>query len=209
MKIRKTNIAGAFALIFLCAAARAQSSGNGVLKVTSFPSGANVAVDGVNSGKITPMNISLPAGAHTVTVSIPNSGWNTDSRLIVIDSAMTTDLSVTLLPSVAAGPPGPKGDKGDTGPQGPTGPEGTIADGSITTPKIADGSITAAKLAPEVVISGGSSLYNPQLLGMLRWDLLPTGKTIPVVDSPVGLAFDGTFIYVANQGSNTVTRFRP
>jgi hypothetical protein len=76
MKIRKTNIAAAFALIFLCAAARAQSSGNGVLKVTSFPSGANVAVDSVNSGKTTPMSISLPAGAHTVTVSIPNSGWN-------------------------------------------------------------------------------------------------------------------------------------
>ena len=29
------------------------------LKVTSFPSGAQVAIDGVNTGKVTPMNVSL------------------------------------------------------------------------------------------------------------------------------------------------------
>ena len=47
---------------------------NGSLKVTSFPVGANVSVEGVDSGKVTPMTINLAVGTHTVVVSIPNSG---------------------------------------------------------------------------------------------------------------------------------------
>jgi hypothetical protein len=83
----------------------------------------------------------------------------------------------------------------------------TVGDGSVTTPKIADGSVTAAKLAPGT-IAAATSQYDPQLLGMLRWDLLPTGRTIPVGNTPLALAFDGTFIYVANASSNSVTRIR-
>jgi hypothetical protein len=61
--------------------ARAQS-GNGSLKVTSFPSGARVTVDGADTGKLTPMSISLGVGDHTVVVSIPNSGWSPDTRSV-------------------------------------------------------------------------------------------------------------------------------
>ncbi len=104
------------------AALRADSS-NGALKVTSFPSGANVSVDGVDTGKVTPMSISEPVGLHTVVVSIPNSGWNPDTRTFVVVSG-NNDLSVTLLPNLAAGPMGPAGPKGDPGPQGPAGPAG-------------------------------------------------------------------------------------
>ncbi len=103
-------------------ALRADSS-NGALKVTSFPSGANVSVDGVDTGKVTPMSVSVGVGQHTVVVSIPNSGWNPDTRTFVVVSG-NNDLSVTLLPNLAAGPMGPAGPKGDPGPQGPAGPAG-------------------------------------------------------------------------------------
>jgi len=97
---------------------------NGALKVTSFPSGANVAVDGINTGKTTPMSLSLAMGDHTVVVSIPNSGWNPDTRIVTIASG-NNDLSVTLLPTLTVGPPGQKGDKGDKGYKGDTGAQGT------------------------------------------------------------------------------------
>ena len=35
---------------------------SGALKVTSFPSGAQVLVDGVDTGKVTPMSISVSEG---------------------------------------------------------------------------------------------------------------------------------------------------
>jgi hypothetical protein len=104
-------------------ALRADDDSNGALKVTSFPSGAHVAVDGVDTGKTTPMKVSLSVGPHTVVVSIPNSGWNTDTRTVEIVSGYN-DLSVTLLPALTAGPVGPPGPKGDPGPQGPAGPAG-------------------------------------------------------------------------------------
>jgi Protein of unknown function (DUF1566)/PEGA domain len=96
----------------------------GTLKVTSFPSGAQVIVDGVNTGKLTPMNISLADGDHIVTVQIPGSGWNADTRTVTIGPG-NNDLSVTLLPMTTAGPAGPKGDKGDTGDTGASGTNGT------------------------------------------------------------------------------------
>src|SRR5688572_708030 len=80
----------------------AAQTGGGSLKVTSFPSGAKVVIDGVDTVKVTPMSASLPVGDHSVTVSIPNSGWNTDSRIVTI-AAGNNDLSVTLLPIVTNG----------------------------------------------------------------------------------------------------------
>jgi hypothetical protein len=105
------------------------SAAAGTLKVTSFPTGAQVIVDGVNTGKLTPMNISLADGDHVVTVLIPNSGWNADTRTVTI-AAGNNDLSVTLLPMVTAGPPGPKGDKGDKGDRGDQGVPGADAPGA-------------------------------------------------------------------------------
>src|SRR5215204_1255695 len=95
----------------------------GTLKVTSFPSGAEVIVDGVNTGKVTPMNVSLADGDHVVIVRIPGSGWNPDTRTVTIVPG-NNDLSVTLLPTQTIGAPGPKGDTGDPGPQGPKGDPG-------------------------------------------------------------------------------------
>src|SRR6266481_7559228 len=96
---------------------------DGALKVTSFPSGASVSVDGQDTGKVTPMSISVSVGAHTVVVSIPNSSWNTDTRSVDVAQG-NNDLSVTLLPISTIGPIGPPGPRGDTGPQGPKGDTG-------------------------------------------------------------------------------------
>src|SRR3989338_3726845 len=74
---------------------------NGSLKVTSFPSGAEVIIDGVNTGKLTPMSTSLSVGDHTVTVQIRGSGWNPDTRTVTIVTG-NNDLSVTLLPNMSA-----------------------------------------------------------------------------------------------------------
>src|SRR5260370_16064573 len=121
-----TAIAVALFLLGVPVALRADSS-NGALKVTSFPSGANVSVDGVDTGKVTPMSISVAVGAHTVVVSIPNSGWNPDSRPFVV-VAGNNDLGVTLLPILTTGPPGLKGDPGPIGPPGPKGDKGDKGD---------------------------------------------------------------------------------
>src|SRR5262249_44290825 len=112
-----------FAISILTASLYAQ---NGSLKITSFPSGANVTIDGANTGKTTPANITLSVGNHTVVLSIPNSGWNPDSRTVTIIGG-SNDLSVTLLPISLTGPKGetgPQGPKGETGDQGPAGPAG-------------------------------------------------------------------------------------
>lgn len=96
---------------------------SGALKVTSFPSGAQVWVDGGSTGKVTPMSISLFVGSHTVTVQIPASGWNPETRTVNVVPG-TTELSVVLLPAASAGPPGPPGIPGPPGPKGDTGPQG-------------------------------------------------------------------------------------
>src|SRR5207302_1718598 len=108
------------ALLLTPGKARAQ---NGSLKVTSFPSGANVAVDGADTGKVTPMNITLSVGPHTVAVSVPDPEWNVDTRTVLIVSG-NNDLSVTLWPILTVGPIGPPGAPGPAGPQGPAGPPG-------------------------------------------------------------------------------------
>lgn len=116
-------ISALLALGFLASVKLQAQSGNGDLKVTSFPSGANVSIDGTDTGKVTPMSTSLAVGDHTVVVSIPNSGWNPDTRAVTIVSG-NNDLSVTLLPIVTAGPQGPQGPAGSQGPQGQQGPQG-------------------------------------------------------------------------------------
>jgi PEGA domain-containing protein len=84
--------------------AAAASAAAGSLKVTSFPSGAEVIVDGMGTGKITPMSVAVGEGEHTVTVQIPGSGWQPDTRTVTVVPG-NNDLSVTLLPSPAANHP--------------------------------------------------------------------------------------------------------
>jgi len=95
------------------------------LSVNSFPSGANVSVDGVDTRKVTPMNTEILTGQHQVSVWVPESGWKTDTRTIQIGSGKN-DLDVALLPILTAGPAGPQGLPGPVGPMGPQGPIGPM-----------------------------------------------------------------------------------
>jgi hypothetical protein len=121
MTKRRTVVAAFAAAVLLLGAGPLRAAG--ALKVTSFPSGAQVIVDGVNTGKVTPMSISLAEGDHTVTVQLPGSGWQPDTRTVTVVTG-NNDLSVTLLPVLTVGPPGPKGDKGDKGDKGEKGDRG-------------------------------------------------------------------------------------
>ena len=76
------------------------------LKVSSFPSGAKVTVDGVDTGMVTPMTIAVPEGDHVVTVSIPGSGWKAETQIVTIAAGINT-LNVTLVPTVVAPADGP------------------------------------------------------------------------------------------------------
>jgi hypothetical protein len=124
------TVVGLFALVGEAAA--------GTLKVTSFPSGAEVIVDGVNTGKVTPMNIALSEGDHLIVVQIPGSGWRPDTRTVTI-VAGNNDLSVTLLPMLTTGPQGPVGPQGLQGLQGLQGPQGPIGPTGPAGPQGAQG----------------------------------------------------------------------
>src|SRR6266404_4702196 len=111
------------ALLLMSGRARAEEEEHGRLRVTSFPTNAHVSVDGTDTGKVTPMSIRVSVGKHRVVVSMPNSGWNSDTRTVEVGEG-NNDLSVTLLPNVAVGAMGPQGPAGAQGPIGPPGPQG-------------------------------------------------------------------------------------
>lgn len=167
-------------------------SGNGSLKVTSYPSGANVSIDGVDTGKTTPMSVSVAIGEHTVVVSVPSSGWNPDTRTVTI-VAGNNDLSVTLLPALTVGPQGPPGPKGDPGPQGPPGPSGTS---NIDT--------TRSYLF-------GNFAIPPNTSQLVDWDQIQTGP-FGAYDTP-GAVQPGPWRYVAPSAGryrvSTFIRYRP
>ena len=177
---------------------------NGTLKVTSFPGGAEVLVDGVSTGKVTPMNVSLPLGDHVVVVRIAGGGWQPDTRTVTI-VAGNNDLSVTLLPTLTQGPPGPQGPPGVglnplqvailrwyqanvTGLQFPvgSGPSGVAFDGAnIWVSNRFDNTVSKLRA------SDGTNL-----------------GAFAVGSQPIGVAFDGANIWVANYASGTVTELR-
>lgn len=108
---------------FLMSVAAVQAA---TLKVDSFPAGAQVIVDGVDTRKVTPVNISVAAGTHRVTVQVPGSGWSEQTRTVTLGSGHR-EVMFTLVPSAGGGlpgPPGPAGPAGAPGPQGPSGPAG-------------------------------------------------------------------------------------
>jgi len=67
----------------------------GTLQLTSSPSGASITIDGSPSGT-TPAQRTLPAGSHSITLSL--SGYQPASFSVAITSGQTTTRSVTLTP---------------------------------------------------------------------------------------------------------------
>ena len=129
---------------------------SGMLKVTSFPSGAQVWIDGVNTGKVTPMSVSLVEGDHAVTVQLPNSGWNPDTRTVTIVPG-NNDLSVTLLPALTQGPPGPQGQQGEPGIQGPAGTSVTVVEEPAGSNCVSGGVLVSSVSGNSYVCNGTGS----------------------------------------------------
>lgn len=134
MKFLKWTLFAVAVLLLVAYAASAQTVDDGhALVITSFPDGASVLIDGVDTGKVTPMELhGIKPGMHTISVSANSQGWMTDSRTITVldlDSVTgrirDTHLSFTLMPALTTGPPGPQGPAGPAstvpGPQGPQG----------------------------------------------------------------------------------------
>ncbi len=93
------------------------------LKVTSFPSGAHVSIDGAEMRETTPLRTDLRIGKHQVLVFVADTGWSSETRTVEIASG-TNELDVTLLPILTTGPQGPAGLPGAPGPVGPKGQQG-------------------------------------------------------------------------------------
>ena len=106
---------------------------NAKLKVTSFPSGAHVSIDGEELRKVTPMTAELQPGPHQVRVFARGSGWNADAQTVQLVPG-DNELDVTLIPTVTVGPPGPQGPVGFPGAPGPPGPQGPKGDMGSTGP---------------------------------------------------------------------------
>ena len=152
-----------------------------VLKVTSYPSGAHVSVDGVDMRKVTPMSGELKVGTHQVSVFVPNSAWNPDSRTVDIVPG-NNDLSVTLLPLVTVGPPGPQGPPGPAGPMGPAGPAGPQGPVGTTGAQGPQGPAGATgpqgPAGPAGTINGASDLF---VLGSPDTANLPNSVSNPTI----------------------------
>src|SRR3984893_3920579 len=111
----------------------------------------------------------------------------------------------------AAGPQGPQGVKGDVGPQGPAGPMGATGQ-------------TGAPGAPGAVGSQGPSgptgskgdpgppgppgIDRLQIATLHWYQANQSGSAFTVGTSPLGVAFDGSNVWIANNRSKSVTKLR-
>lgn len=131
------------------------------------------------------LDVEAPAGT---TPSVNFFGTSTNpGNFTVNGNATVTNLTVTgtvTCGSGCSGAQGPQGPPGPTGPQGPTGPTGPQGLQGLPGP-------------------GGPGLREMRA-ALLQW----YPRTYSVGSSPEGVAFDGTNIWVANEGSNTVTKLQ-
>lgn len=200
--MKMLRIASSALFSCLLSSALLAQNGNGSLQVTSYPSGAAVVVDGIDTGKTTPMSVSVSVGAHTILVRVQDSRWNPDVREVNVLSG-NNDLSVTLLPVLTVGPQGPPGPQGTTGLPGPIGPQG--AAGAIG-PIGAEG--PTGKAGPEGP-AGPTGATGPQGPAGPEGPEGPRGLTGPQgvageVTSPASRCADNYNRYV-NCGNGTIT----
>jgi YVTN family beta-propeller protein len=126
------------------------------------------------------------------TPNAVTSALSADGKLAFYNLSGTVNLAVDVVgyyePSSggSAGPRGPKGDQGDPGPAGAAGPKGDRGPAGQ-----------------------GNRISNAQI-ARLRWDQDPGKRaSVPVAGSAYALAFDGTNIWVTNNGSGTVSKINP
>ncbi len=130
-------------------------------------------------------NINWAAGganvANSVTVQLPASG-QVDIFVNGTVGHVLVDVAGYNIPAAAgpAGPPGADGAQGAPGVAGPAGPAGLVN-------RISDDQIA-----------------------LLQWYQDPgAAATYPTGDGPLGVAFDGTNIWIANASSDTVSKMNP
>ncbi len=167
-----------------------------VLNVTAVmptaPGFVSVRPDGT-PGPPETSNLNFAAGdivPNAVTVALPPSG----AIDVVYDAfgavGPTTDMLVDVTgfyvaggSGGATGPPGPAGPAGPAGATGPAGPQGP---------------------------AGPVTRISPQQLAELRWFEDPARDvTVTVGSGPRDVAFDGTHVWVSNNGPNTLSKIDP
>jgi len=123
-------------------------------------------------------------------------------------------------PAGAQGPQGLKGDPGATGPAGPAGPIGLAGSQGLQGLKGDTGSAGSVgppgPQGPQGATGAtgpagppGPTAANMLAIALLRWyDVNTVVGSFAVGSAPTGVAFDGANIWVANSGSNNVTKLR-
>ena len=85
----------------------------GSISVTSTPAGAGIALDGNDTGEVTPFTLDpVTSGDHTVTVNL--AGYSPSSKTVTVSTGMMTNADFQLVPvppqtgsiSVTSSPPG-------------------------------------------------------------------------------------------------------
>jgi hypothetical protein len=118
------------------------------LVLQSFPSGADVVIDGIDTHKLTPYNQGITSGNHTIEVVPPGVGWNSTSTQVTIPSGGAFNLTMVMIPTLTTGPQGPQGLTGTTGVTGATGAQGPTGQTGATGP--------AGSFLPPLVINDGA-----------------------------------------------------
>ncbi len=109
-------------------------------------------------------------------------------------------------PAGATGPQGPIGPGGPTGATGATGPQGPIG---LTGPVGPLGATGATGPQGLQGVAGPPGVgVNPLKVALLQWGGAIQGGDFTVGSNPLGVAFDGANIWVANYLSNTVTKLQ-
>ena len=110
------------------------------------------------------------------------------------------------------GAQGAAGDQGPTGAVGPTGAQGQPGDAGATGPQGLAGATGATGDPGSPGIAGPvgppASGYNLLQIAQLRWYGAANTGSLPVGNTPTAMTFDGTSIWVANSGANTVVKLR-
>lgn len=179
------------------------AAANGSLHVESFPSGAEVFVDGNSTGKLTPMSISLEVGVHQIVVAAPRDGWESISQSISITPGKN-ELSVTLVPTLTegpVGPPGPQGVQGPAGPMGNIGPIGPIGPKGDIGPQGPMGPIGPMGLIGPVGPKGDTG---PQ---GATGDVGPQGPAGPAGGSGSSFSWVGNTSMYMTPGNEGISRF--
>jgi hypothetical protein len=144
-------------VLLCCALTSSAALASQSIKVTSFPAGAEVFVDGTDKGA-TPNRISVTAGQHTVLIAPPASGWANFQTTVNVPAGSTVPVDATLVPSLTTGPAGPAGPQGPSGSAGPAGPEGPAGD-SVTGMSLAPGDPNCPFGGSQFTSGGGVTTY--------------------------------------------------